>query len=109
MTRDQIEFIIDNKFNKWLSLDNFWNIQLTNDGHVYPAKNESQFYFDKNSEIIFVRYTFPYIADKKAESEFVQYEGLTNGWLRPLYGGVDDPTIGRYHEAFAFEAITSIS
>ena len=106
MTKDQRQVAIWDRFNQWLSLDKFWNIHLTNDGHVYPAKNESQFYFDTYKSLMFVRYTFPYVYKDKINDSFVPCE---EGFLRLLVGGVEDSDIGRYHEVFSFDGISIIS
>ena len=108
MTKDQVNSLIGDNFGKWISL-NCSNILLSNDGHIYPAKDEIQFCFDSVYNLMFVRHTFPYIIDRNnGDTELVQREdGKT--YLRLLAGGANDSKVGRYHEVFTFDTLTSFS
>ena len=87
----------------------FFNIQLANDAHLYPVPDNSQYYFDESSELLFVRYTFPFLRKEKKDETYVPVElSSGSGYLKLLQGGTSDKNIGVYHEVFAIESIISL-
>ena len=90
MTKAQLESI-EIKMNEWVSLENkFCNIQLWNDGRLYPTET-SQYYFDSSNSLVYVKYV------NKVGNKIYTFAGGTNA-----------TDIGTFHEVFTFEAITSM-
>lgn len=108
MTKTQLTSI-GITMNSWLTLENkFFNIQLTNDGHLYPAPKTTQFYFDSLNELVYVRYTTGRLFKEKLQDDFVLVEfSFGNYYLHLDPGGVTDNRIGKFHEIYTFDSIVS--
>lgn len=98
--------------NSWTTLDKFSTIVLHIDSYLFPVPAESQYYFDTTNELVFVRYTFPTPYKTQVNENFVAVTlpNIGDCYLQLIQGGVNDARtngIGRYHEVFSFESLTS--
>ena len=98
-------------FNTWITLENkFSIIQLVNDGRIFITPSKTQLYFDSTNELIFVRYL-----DTRSYSETPKIGFVRNllsngksGYYALIEGGFEDSTLGKYHDVFSFDAITTL-
>jgi hypothetical protein len=113
MTQDQIT-ALGITTGTWVTLENMFTVvSMIADNNLYPDPKDMQFYFtDDGSDLMFVRYTdgilMPYTDIITAGK--VRVPKIINGTVKYyqvtlLPYGIDDATIGRYHDVVAYADI----
>lgn len=100
--------------NTWISLYGVCNNMLmSNEGYLIPTEKTYQYYFDDSDDLVFIRHTRGDLSEEPKGGK-VPVNIVKNGESKLYYtticnGGVSDKIVGRYHEVFAMQEITSVN
>lgn len=86
------------------------NLLFSNDPHMYPLGGTNLYYLDSTNNLLFVRYTDGklYTTDVSGENTKITINGVQY-YTKSDLGGINDTTVGKYHEVFNSLEITELS
>lgn len=97
--------------NQWVTFIGFKRIGLYSNNCIYIDPIASQFYVDTSSGLLFVRKTTGkptvLLSDDELKDGYVKVTigGIDYG-VKVLPGGIDDESIGTWHDVYAIDNIT---
>ena len=97
--------------NSWITLEGAYaRIGLYSNNAIYISPRDTQFYFDEDNELIFVRHTHG--APEKIDQDHPLKKGyvivphLGVDYQIKLYeGGIEDNTVGVYHDVYSLDNV----
>jgi len=95
--------------NTW-SLLTVKDFLFSNDPHAYPIGTTNLYYLDSTNNLLFIRYTdrHLYTTDESGENTTVTVNGIQY-YTKSDDNGINDSTVGKYHEVFNSLEITEVS
>lgn len=99
--------------NIWTTFASYNRIGLYSNNCIFTEPERVQFYIDKKSAVLFVRYTngklIKILSDSEVGNGYVKLTlNSVDYKVKLIDGGVDDESIGKWHDVYALDNITGI-
>lgn len=117
MTKEQVNAClaeVDESPSTWTTLEGkFTHLNLQCDNNIIISPKTTQFYFDDQTELVFMRHTFgkpKLLADGEAIPRgyvSVPHNGKAYA-IKLEESGANDKTIGRFHEVVSYELLVGM-